>query len=97
MPDDISDDSLAFMLEGEERLLAWDRAEHADPEIRDAARAVLIEEFILAGAKLAERVLAAADAGDVTLSDEGRAACLESIELAVNRPDWYQPGNASAP
>jgi hypothetical protein len=83
----------AFFFQGEERLAAMRKAKQcSDPYLREAAQAHLIEEHIQAGARLSEEILAAADAGEIELSDEGRQAALETIEMAVDRPDWYEPG-----
>jgi hypothetical protein len=87
------DEEAALTLECGERLLALERAKRcSDPDVRDAAVAYLFEEFVQSGAQLCEETLAAADAGEIELTDEAREVLLEGIELAIDRPDWYIPG-----
>lgn len=91
--DEFADDEAAFFFEGDEQLAAVKKAARCrDPVLREVALAHLAEENVWVGAKLAEEILAAADAGDVELTDAQRGACIEAIELAIDRPDWYEPG-----
>ncbi|HSS25898.1 MAG TPA: hypothetical protein VLL82_16215 [Mycobacterium sp.] len=96
MPDEyeeFSDDEAAFFFECEERQAEIRKAKRcSDPQLRDTALAYLREEILQSGAKLLAELLDADDDGEVNLSGEARAACLECIELAIDRPDWYQPG-----
>jgi hypothetical protein len=95
MTDDemFDDDEAALVLELGERRLAFDKAEQcSDPELRRAAMCYLMEEEVQSAARLWEEILAAADAGEITLTDEARQDLLEGIAMAVDRPDWYEPG-----
>jgi hypothetical protein len=83
----------AFFSETAEWVAEIEKARQCgDPDVREQAVAHLQEENVMRFAKLADQILAAAEAGVIELGDEGRAAALECIELGVTRPDWYGPG-----
>lgn len=92
--EEFDDDEAALFLECEERLAEIRKAKRCnDPPLRDTALAHLREEILQSGAKLLAELLDADDNGEMNLSDEERTACLECIEAAIDRPDWYRPGD----
>jgi hypothetical protein len=94
MTEEINDDEAAKFLEIFELGIAMDKANRISyPQLRETAATFLMEEGIQSVAKLADDVLAKADAGEFELSDEEREAALDVIGLAVDRPDWYRPGD----
>ncbi len=94
-PDDdqFDDEEAAIFMRAWEFAEECDKAERcADRKLGGMALIYLGEEMIQQGAQWVDKVLQAADDGEITLTDEQRALLLELVELAVDRPDWYTPG-----
>jgi hypothetical protein len=92
--EEFSDNEAALFFECEEREAEIAKARRcSDPDLRDAALACLYEEIIQSVAKFTDEVLDEADWVELELTDEDRETMLEGIKLAVDRPDWYAPGD----